>query len=346
MQIKTKLPRNVKKEHLFLFKQKESYTIRPLKMKLIRNVFVSHWGLIIKKLLLPKQSAENLIGTYDHSFYFKHWRIAIEQYLVSKFGKSLKSIKLEDEKHYFSIHTPWFGYFSWLTTCLPRLIAVSKNYPDAVLLLPEEWKSTPFVNDSLLMFENVEKREIANDHHVFVKHFVFCETRPWTSVFYPEQIEQVRDLFSENLLTAKIDVKPIQRLYVSRKKANRRKVVNEEEIENYLIENGFQSICFEDYNIYEQVFLMQNAAVVISMHGAGMANSMFMQPKSVLFELSPEIHVPKLFRFPFWRIASIIELEYYIQFCETIDNGEGDYYARNIKVDLEEFKRNVELFIE
>ena len=92
MQIKTKFPINVKQEDVFLFKNKESYTITSLKTKMYKNVFVNHWGLLLNNLVLPLKSTENLIGFYDHTFYFKHWKVAIEQFLVCKFGKSLKSL--------------------------------------------------------------------------------------------------------------------------------------------------------------------------------------------------------------------------------------------------------------
>ena len=341
MKIISKLPINVKIEYVDLFKKKGRYSLNPLKIKIINNVFITHWGLLVKNWLLPIRSVENLIGTYDKSFYFSHWRLAIEQFLVSKFGKSLPSIKIEDDALYFTIHTPWFGYFSWLTTYLPRLIEISNKYPEATLLVPEEWNNISFVSDTLSMFPNLKMKILPNDHHAFVKNYVFAETRPWTSIFYPEHIEKVRNVFIEKLKEETVELSPIKKIYVSRKKANRRKIINEEELESYLINLGFESICFEDYSIFEQVYLMQNADVLISMHGAGLTNTLFMSPKSTLLELTPLLENKNLFRFPFWRISSILVVNYYVQFCDTINKGEKDFYSRNIQVDMTEFKENM-----
>ena len=341
MKIISKLPINVKIEHVDLFKKKEKYTLKLLKIKVINNVFITHWGLLVKNFILPIRSVENLIGTYDKPFYFSHWRLAIEQFLVSKFGKSLPSIKIEDDTLYFTIHTPWFGYFSWLTTYLPRLIEISNKYPEATLLVPEEWENISFVSDTLEMFPNIKKKILPNDYHAFVKNYVFAETRPWTSIFYPEHIEKVRNVFIEKLKEETFELSPIKKIYVSRKKANRRKIINEEELETYLINLGFESICFEDYSIFEQVYLMQNADVLISMHGAGLTNTLFMSPKSTLLELTPLLENKKLFRFPFWRISSILDVNYFVQFCDTINEGESDFYSRNIKVNMEDFKENI-----
>jgi hypothetical protein len=341
--IRTKLPLNVSKDKQYLFLSKEKYKNKNLKIKKLKNVFISHWGLLIHRLFLPFKSAENLIGKYDSTFYKNHWRIAVEQYLVSKFGKSLPSQHF-NEGEYFTIHTPWFGYFSWLTTYLPRLIVIHQKYPNVTLLVPEEWKSISYVKDSLTLFPNLKMEIVNTDHHMFVKNFIFAQVRPWTSQFYPEHLEAVRNLFiSNNSNVISIDKK---RIYVSRKKANRRKIVNEEEIDLFLQKHDFQSICFEDYTIKEQVELMQNTEILVSMHGAGLTNTLFMNPKSVLFELTPSVENIKQFRFPFWRMASLLKIDYYVQFCKTIDEGEDDFYSRNLIIDIDEFKKNFQNILE
>jgi len=344
IKIQTRLPLNITEKEQFLFLSKETYWNKELKIKKLKNVFITHWGLIVRKLFLPLKSAENLIGSYDETFYKRHWRVAIEQFLVSKFGKSLPS-EIFNDGEYFTIHTPWFGYFSWLTTYLPRLIEIHVKYPKAILLMPEEWDEISYVKDSLLLFPDLKKKCVKADHHMFVKHFVFAQVRPWTSQFYPEHLEQVRNLFIPTIENKTQNSKPISRVYVSRKKANRRKISNEEEIEQLLVKYGFQSICFEDYSINEQVELMQNADILISMHGAGLTNALFMKPGSVLFELTPSIDEPKQFRFPFWRMSSLLNIKYYVQFCKTIDQGETDFYSRNLKVDIIDFKSNIEKII-
>lgn len=343
MKFKTKLPLNITEEYLHLFKKKETYSVPLLKVYVLKNVFVNHWGVVIKNIKIPSKSLENLHGSYDQTFYWSHWKKAFEQLLVCKFGKSLPSIRLDKKETYFTIHTPWFGYFSWLTTYLPKLLLANKNYPDAIVLIPEEWNKVAYVSDTLALFPEIKKKVLPNDHHAFVERFVLTENRPWTSVFYPEQIDQVRAIFTPQLHT--VQLSPIKRIYVSRKKANRRKIVNETEVLDILKTNGFEEICFEDYSILEQVFLMQNAEMLVSMHGAGLTNILFMNPHSKLLELTPIVEQDKQFRFPFWRISSILEIDYYVQFCDTINNGESDLYARNIKVDIHKLQNNMELMI-
>jgi hypothetical protein len=340
---KTSLPKNIAEENVHLFKNRQSYQLPLLRVKQMKNVFISNQGLVVKCGLLPLKSAENLIGNYDQTFYWTHWKKAIEQFLVCKYGKSLKGIRLNDNTLYFSIHTPWFGYFTWFTTYIPRLIMVLDRYPDATLLVPEEWETISYVNDSLKMFPDLKKKTVPRDNHLFVKNYVFAEVRPWTSIFYPEHIFKVRDVCLNYLQQHPVTIKAISKLYVSRKRANRRKIVNEQAVEEYLIQLGFQSVCFEDYSVFEQMYLMRHADMLVSMHGAGLTNCMFMQPQTTLVEITPIVKTPEQFRLPFWRMASLLDINYYVQFCKTVDNGEKDIYTRNMEVDVSELKRIINL---
>lgn len=345
MTIKTPLPLHISDKYIPFYSKKVTVQLPLLKVKLIHNVFISHWGIILKNLKLVPKSAENLRGNYDQTFYWTHWRKGIEQYVVSKYGTSLPSIQFSDDNLYFSIHTPWFGYFSWLTTYMPRLLMVLEKHPNATLLVPEEWESISYVKDSLRILPSLKTKTIPRDHHVFVKNFVLAEVRPWTSVFYPEHIVRTREFYFNFLATQKTTLKPIKRMYVSRRKAARRSVVNEIEIEVMLAKHGFESVCFEDYTILEQIYLMQNTDFIISMHGAGLTNCLFMKPQSILLELTPVVDTLKQFRLPFWRMASMIDVRYFVQFCETIDQGEADIYSRNLLVDLPELNSTLQKII-
>jgi len=338
--IYNKLPQNIDPKYVHLFKNKQTYTSSPLKTKTLKNVFVSHWGLLIKNYLMPLKSAENLLGFYDQSFYFQHYKKAIEQYLVSKYGKSLPSIILDDSKEYFTIHTPWFGYFSWFTTNLPRLIKVHNKNPQAILLITEEINRFPFVKESLKLFPNLERLEVKDGHHMFVKNFVFAQVRPWTSQFEYDDLQLVRNQCFNFIDSQKQSNISMQLVYVSRRKAKRRNITNETEVEEYLQTKGFTSICFEDYSVFEQIAIMRQAKVFISLHGAGLTNTIFMSPNTTVLELSPIPDKDNQFRFPFWRICDLLQVSYSIQFCQTINKGEVDIYTRDVTVDMELFKLN------
>lgn len=64
------------------------------------------------------------------------------------------------------------------------------------------------------------------------------------------------------------------RIYISRKKSARRKLVNENEIFKLLEQKyGFVSICMEDFSVREKFEIMSNAEVVISIDGTSLLNA-------------------------------------------------------------------------
>jgi hypothetical protein len=335
MKYSTQLPENFKsleKKHQNWYLKKQHYTLGKIKQKKLKNVFITTSGVIIHKYKIPFKSAENLFGTYDYTFYFKHWRKAFEQFLVSKYGSSLNSINLQsDNQLYFSIQTPWFGYFSWMTTYLPRLLKIHTSHPNATLLVPDEWKSIPYVSQTLTLFPNLRTEFVPANHHVFVKNYLLQQIRPWTSKFYPEEIQMTQNIILQNIEIAT----PKKRIYISRRLSKRRKIVNEAELEMLLSEYGFTSVFFENLSIDEQAKIMHESEIVLSLHGAGLTNCMFMQQETSLIEIIPKVDQLKDFRFPFWRISSLCKLKYYSLFSETVDNNETDIYDRDTIVDIQ-----------
>jgi hypothetical protein len=327
----------------YLKKSKFKYKLR--KNQILKDCFVSNSGVIIHNLLIPIHSAENLIGFEDMTFYFEHWKKAIEQYIVCKYRKSLKFIKINDEKLYFSVHTPWFGYFSWVTTCLPRIMNLIRQNKDAILLYPEECDNFSFVVESLNMISDLKIKRIPVDHHFFVNNYLLIPCRDWTSSFYMPDLLMVRDYFLSRLNFIEEQSLKYDYLYVSRKKAKRRRVLNEEQIETYLINYGFKIICLEDYTFMEQVSLMKHCKVLISSHGAGLANINFLSEGSLLVELTPKLNNYRRLRIPFWRMSRLLGIEYFSLFCDTNKNI-TNLYDSDIKVDEIELSKVIEALID
>ena len=301
---------------------KQKMELRVKQIKKVQNVFVSHWGILLKNGLLLAHSAENLKGNYDATFYWKHWRLGAEQYLVSKYGTSLPKVFL-DEGLFFSVHTPWFGYFSWVTTCLPRLIKIHSKFPHAKLIFPAEWQKISFVRDSLKLFPELQIEVLEAETHAFVKHFVHAETRAWTSYFYPEDLILTRNFLKKHK-SLKEDKYNCSRLYISRARARRRKIQNEDELISVLTEQGFKVVYWEDYSFFEQVALARQASVLIGLHGAGLTNVHFMREGSTVFELNIKVD-PSLLRVPFWRMSGLLELNYFVQHCDRTNNYNAPY---------------------
>jgi len=76
-----------------------------------------------------------------------------------------------------------------------------------------------------------------------------------------------------------------KRIFISRKDAVMRRILNEEELLEVLEKYGFQQYVLEQMTLEEQIELFYNAEVVIGSHGAGFSNIIF----------SEKIHIIELF---------------------------------------------------
>jgi capsular polysaccharide biosynthesis protein len=337
-----KLPVNYQPEWEHLFRPDYKYKTVDLKVRELNNVFVNQSGLVIKNGLLVKGCAPNIgFSNYDTGFYFKHWRKATEQMLVCKYGKSLEAVRLDDNRKYLVIHSPWFSYYFWLTECLPRLLMVKYQLSEVVLLYPSSWKNLTFVNQTLEMFPQLQTYEIPFGKHLFVKNLVMPEVKPWTPMFIPEQIIEVRDLlipFTEKNFYGK-------NIYISREDAKFKKIENRDLFEKTIKKYDFEIHIMTGKSIFEQVNLMQNTNYLIATNGAGMANFIFLNRNSCVIELTYEYYIQNdRYKFHFKKILDLLGVDYAVQFCKTDNNDLNKIIGlRNIHVDINELKKNIEL---
>ena len=169
------------------------------------------------------------------------------------------------------------NYFHWMTESIPRLMALEGNYKDHKVVLPERLKNFNYVSDSLnilgydhLFFSNDEKLTIAS-------LVSFERTAP--SFNYHQQV--IKSIHHRMGVESKV---PDRKIYVSRRKAGKRKIVNEEELIQQLMLSGYEIHQFEDYSIAEQIRLMNETSHFISMHGAGLTNMLFMEKGAKVLE--------------------------------------------------------------
>ena len=75
--------------------------------------------------------------------------------MVSRYGKSLKSIKLNESKNYLFVFSPWFGYFSWITESLPRIYELEDELINYTLIIPESYSKKTFVIDNSVFLSSM-----------------------------------------------------------------------------------------------------------------------------------------------------------------------------------------------
>ncbi len=97
-----------------------------------------------------------------------------------------------------------------------------------------------------------------------------------------------------------------ERLYISRAKARRRLVLNEDALWSQLERQGFTKVYLEDLTWAEQINAFRHARVIVAPHGAGLANLIFCRPETCVVEFFHRAYVNPCF----WRLAALRGLDY------------------------------------
>ena len=103
------------------------------------------------------------------------------------------------------------------------------------------------------------------------------------NVIAPWKVRMLRDL-RDTLPNAAPDSP--RRLYISRRSAAVRRVINEEKLRPLLREAGFTMLELEARPWLEQVRLFSNADVILAPHGAALANTAFCKPGTLIAEIA------------------------------------------------------------
>lgn len=234
-----------------------------------------------------------------------------------------------------SLISCWSGnYFHWVLDELPKLGLIAKHAmrtgEQPVLLAP---MNVSFVDDSLRrLFPGWEVIKIPYGiSHYKVKRLAVATTRRSRGRMAPSAASYLRGLSAEFH-----EAYSCRRIYVSRKLARHRRVVNEEDVAEALLERGFTILTNEVLDFEEQVRQYAHAEYVIGPHGAGLANMLWSNhPGMKVIELvTPAYSNPCC-----WLAGAAMGADYGMALCDPI----GD---EDMIVDIDKLIRLMELMDE
>lgn len=130
-----------------------------------------------------------------------------------------------------------------------------------------------------------------------------------------------------------------RRLYVGRGADKRRKIVNEPELVSLLGAYGFDSVRLEDFSFAEQVAMFSQVGVLAGIHGAGLANMLFMNKGGLVLEFVNERYKDGCF----FNLASACNHGTLVLPCRmagTTNDSGPKYY--DMEVDLDKLSRYLE----
>lgn len=200
-------------------------------------------------------------------------------------------------------------YHHWMLDLLPRLDVLRRagSTYDKVLVPP------------LHRFhrETLERAGVAADMHVVHDPKSYFELDRLVLPSFPGQYGQaplvvcdyLRRLYAHELS----DRKQNRRLFVSRSDANRRRLLNEDELLAVLEPLGFEAVSMSGRTVAEQAELFASAEAVVGPHGGALTNLVFCRKGTKIVELFGPRYTPGCF----WAIAATLELDYLPLFQEN-----------------------------
>jgi hypothetical protein len=176
---------------------------------------------------------------------------------------------------------PPTGYYHWLLEILPRVLAAHDSQPTAKAVVTKNGPSYIYDALSLLGIDRVE-----TDRRAVRLHDVLVPGALQASGFVPSgDVKRLRDSVLPRVSDLHLERSAPELVYISRAKDARRKLGNETAVEALVTDLGFDVVYLQDLTWTEQVHRMSGAHVVVSPHGAGLANMIWANALSSVIEI-------------------------------------------------------------
>lgn len=171
------------------------------------------------------------------------------------------------------------NYFHWMTDCLPRIWEGLEREPNAPILLPYSYQSLAFVSDSLKLI-GAKALFFKSNQNLQVSTLILTARTASFPNFNLKLTQKTREK-----LNIKTPSEPWRKVYISSNLTEKRKAHNESEVQLILEKRGFEIIYIERLNLGQQIQLMGESKILVSLHGAAWTNMLFLAPNSKVLEL-------------------------------------------------------------
>jgi capsular polysaccharide biosynthesis protein len=227
------------------------------------------------------------------------------------------------------------GYFHWFGDVLQKIFILKSNNiltDEYVLLLPEDFIKYDYIQDSIIHL-NLKVKYIKKNELVLCLELVKVNLPFQSGNYFDEEIKLMNNYFRNLNLT---NNKVYKTVYLSRNKATRRKVINDEEIINNFNLLNITTLCSEDLSWNKQLETFKHVDLLISIHGAGLTNMIFMKPGSTIIEFR---HPKSNKQNCFYNLACALNLNYF--YLVGIPSDE-DSHLSDLTIDTLKLKEIVE----
>ena len=325
--IKRKLPENLNNEDLFMFEHEFERSFQKIKLINKKNIYINKFQFF--------KGNKFLFGS-------KYWNM--NEY---KFKRKLKTIvknlflKNNHSKIEIIKNASWIAnekshnYFHWFGDALQRVeFLIEKKYPE-LILLSKNYENKEYVTEIL---DGLNLNYIfLDDNKTYLVENLDITTHAAVSGNFDSNLINNISKRLKNLYLEENNKNYVDRIWISRQSADKRKISNTEEVFDILDDYDFKIIEFENLKLIEQIQLVNSAKVLGGVHGAGLTNMLFLDKNKDVIEIRGSGDYKNNC---FYSLSSALDLNYYY-FLAKVENN--NYYGSDYFVDPQRFKSFLKL---
>ena len=222
------------------------------------------------------------------------------------------------------------NYYHWMFEVLPRLHLIRESgFTVNRYIMKYAPEHSPFQSETMTHL-GISRDDIKKTHrhfHIQAENLVVPSQPSFVTKWAYDFLRN--SFLTENKLNPSIN----KRIYISRRVT--RRILNENDLIEFLIGYGFIKVELEWMSVAEQVQLFSGAEAIVAPHGAGLTNLTFCPPKTKILEIFPSTYITGLY----WLISALGNLDYYyfIGASEQVPNAQQWHGYDNLTIDMKKF---------
>jgi hypothetical protein len=205
------------------------------------------------------------------------------------------------------------SYYHWLLEVLPNLLMTLSNFPAAKIVMPENCPGYIMEGLATALGREVTERFITCSTPIRVETLLMPQYHHSPEFTCPEIIDLLRSSVKSKLVTETSAPRSGSRIYISRRRAGRRRLKGEEMLEERLQERGFTILHLENVSFDDQIRIFHDADTVVATHGAGLSNIVWSETPCKVVEIFPKNYILDCYA---WLSFSL-GLDYRYIICDT-----------------------------
>ena len=325
-----KYPVNLSKKDKFLFSKEFQKEFKEIESISYENVVIFANGSCER---------DGLMYEMFYDFPKKlHWKSKLKLYLKTLIVKVKVRKIIELENALFITDHFSNGFFHWFGDVYQKLEALNVQGWDIhryTIVIPKVCNHS-YVESSLKVY-GYKYIVIEEDMRILAKNMLYIPQISPTGNYRLSLMSLMRDRFKifynvEN---------QYKKVFITRNKAPKRKIVNEDKLYPILKQYNFEIVAMEDLSFAEQYKMVAEADVLVSLHGAGLTHMLWMESNSKVLEIRAKDDDHNNCYF---SLASDMNLKYYYVLAEKKDK-ETSTQLTDFIVDVDMFEKTIDLMM-